>query len=212
MDLLDRGKEENKAKYMTVLRQKTDLLVRLTEDILNISRLNLYEGALQFTAVNLNDTVAIVIAMNRERAQATGLKLDFIPAPNLPPIHAERNQLLQAINNVITNALDFTLEGSVTIRTMATKAKTACLEIKDTGIGIPAEEQIHIFERFYRGQNITQLNIPGTGLGLTIVKEILDLHKGSIEVESQPGEGTTIRLYWPLTKNGPRKKKAVHRD
>ena len=109
MDLLDRGKAENKAKYMTVLRQKTDLLVRLTEDILNISRLNLYEGSLQFTAVDLNDTIAIVIAMNQERAQAADLNLIFKPAPNLPPIHAERNQLLQAINNVLTNALNFTL-------------------------------------------------------------------------------------------------------
>lgn len=201
MDLLDRGKEENKAKYMAVLRQKTDLLVRLTEDILNVSRLNLYEGTLQFTAVDLNETVAIVVAMNQERAQAADLSLVFNPAPNLPPIRAERNQLLQAINNVLTNALDFTFEGTVAVYTSLSDEGYACLEVKDSGIGISADELPHIFERFYRGHNITQLNIPGTGLGLTIVKEILDLHNGSIEVESQPGTGSTFRLLWPLAED-----------
>lgn len=212
MDLLDRGKEENKAKYMAVLRQKTDLLVRLTEDILNISRLNLYEGALQFTAVDLNDTTAIVIAMHQERAQAADLNLTFSPEANLPPIRAERNQLLQAINNVLTNALDFTLEGAVTVRTFMLNSGYACLEIKDTGIGIPADEQPYIFERFYRGQNIAQLNIPGTGLGLTIVKEILDLHNGTIEIKSQPGEGSTFCLLWPLAENAARKTELFRKD
>lgn len=212
MDLLDRGKAENKAKYMTVLRQKTDLLVRLTEDILNISRLNLYEGSLPFTAVDLNDTIAIVIAMNQERAQAASLNLIFKPAVNLPPIRAERNQLLQAVNNVLTNALDFTPEGSVTVRTFLSSSEYACLEIKDTGVGIPADELPHIFERFYRGQNIAHLNIPGTGLGLTIVKEIVDLHNGEIEVKSQPGAGSTIHLLWPLAENAAHKTITFRKD
>lgn len=212
MDLLDRGKAENKAKYMTVLRQKTDLLVRLTEDILNISRLNLYEGTLQFTAVDLNDTIAIVIAMNQEHAQAAGLNLIFKPGPNLPPIRAERNQLLQAVNNILTNALSFTLEGSIMVRTFLSNANYACLEIKDTGVGIPADELPHIFERFYRGHNITQLSIPGTGLGLTIVKEILSLHNGKIDVQSQPGKGSTIRLFWPLDKSATAQTDAFRKD
>ncbi|MCB9422686.1 MAG: GAF domain-containing protein [Ardenticatenaceae bacterium] len=212
MDLLDRGKAENKAKYMDVLRQKTDQLVRLTEDILNVSRLNLYEESLQFTAVDLNDTIAIVIAMNQERAKAADLNLVFHPEPDLPPIRAERNQLLQAINNVLTNALDFTLEGSITVRTYLASATRACLEIKDTGIGIPADEIPHIFERFYRGHNIAQLNIPGTGLGLTIVKEILDLHKGTIEVESKLEAGSTFRLFWPLTKTAVDKTNTFRED
>ncbi|MEJ2746853.1 MAG: GAF domain-containing protein, partial [Anaerolineae bacterium] len=212
MDLLDRGKEENKAKYMAILRQKTDLLVRLTEDILNVSRLNLYEGTLQFTAVDLNETTAIVVAMNQERAQAANLSLVFNPVPNLPSVRAERNQLLQAINNVLTNALDFTFEGSVTVYTYLSDDKYACLEIKDTGIGIPADELPYIFERFYRGQNITQLNIPGTGLGLTIVKEILDVHRGTIEVESQPGTGSTFRLLWPLAENAAHDTDSFRKD
>lgn len=227
MDLLDRGKEENKAKYMDVLRQKTDQLVRLTEDILNISRLNLYEGTLEFTAVNLNDTITIVMAMNQERAQANDLQLIFKPSPEMPHIRAERNQLLQAINNILTNALDFTLQGSVTVRTYisndaisddaisddpAGNGKTACLEIIDTGIGIPADELPHIFERFYRGHNIAQLNIPGTGLGLTIAKEIMDLHNGKIEIESQPGTGSTIRLLWPLLESVPGPVQSFRKD
>jgi signal transduction histidine kinase len=150
--------------------------------------------------------------MNQERAQAADLNLIFNPASNLPPIRAERNQLLQAINNVLTNALDFTLEGSVTVRTFLSGTSYACLEVSDTGIGILADEQPYIFERFYRGQNITQLNIPGTGLGLTIVKEILDLHNGEAEIESRPGEGSTFRLLWPLVENAAHQSGTFRKD
>ncbi len=199
MDLLERGKPEKKAKYMEILRQKTDVLVRLTEDILSVSRLNLYDGGLKFTAVNLNETVSVVIAMHQDRAQAAGITLTFAPAPNLLPVRAERNQIMQAINNVISNALNYTPAGAVTVRTFPLPdSHQSCLEITDTGIGIAPEEIPHIFERFYRGQQTAQLNIPGTGLGLAIVKEIVDLHKGSIEVESKQGVGSTFRIQLPL--------------
>lgn len=199
MDLLERGKLENRQKYMAILRQKTDLLVRLTEDILNVSRLNLYEGELSITTVNLNETVAIVIAMHQERAQATDIELIFSPAPNLPPIRAERNQLIQAITNVISNALDYTEAGYVQVSTyLLPESQRACLKVKDTGIGIAPDEMPHIFDRFYRGHRVAQSSIPGTGLGLAIAKEIIDLHKGSIEVDSTPGQGSTFRIEWPL--------------
>ncbi len=209
MDLLERGKEEKKPKYMEILRQKTNLLVRLTEDILNASRLNLYEGELKLTAVNLNETVAVVIAMHQERAQAANIKLVFSPAPHLPPVRAERNQLIQAINNVITNALNFTTAGSVQVATNRTpNTDRVCLQITDTGIGIPSNELDYIFERFYRGQNIAQLNVPGTGLGLSIAKEIVELHNGSIEVESEEGVGSVFRIQWPLaTETQPMEKR-----
>ena len=198
MDLLERGKEEKKGKYMEILRQKTNLLVRLTEDILNASRLNLYEGELKFTAVNLNKTIAVVVAMHQERAQAADIKLVFSPASNLPLVRAERNQLMQAVNNVITNALNYTTAGSVQIVTYPSpNAEQVCLQITDTGIGIPSNELAYIFERFYRGQHISQLNVPGTGLGLAITKEIIELHSGSIEAESEVGVGSVFRLKWP---------------
>ena len=198
MDLLQRGKPKKKPKYMQILRQKTDLLVRLTDDILNISRLNLYEGERPFTAVNLNETIAIVIAMYQERAQAADITLSFSPAAHLPVVWAERNQLLQAITNLIDNALNYTLVGSVQVTTRLTaNAHEICLQIKDTGIGIAPEEIPHVFQRFYRGQTIGQLNEPGTGLGLAIVNEIVALHNGRIELESEVGQGSVFQVYLP---------------
>ncbi|MEJ2748336.1 MAG: sensor histidine kinase, partial [Anaerolineae bacterium] len=73
-----------------------------------------------------------------------------------------------------------------------------CLEIKDTGMGIGPDDLPHLFERFYRGRNVSQGNIPGTGLGLAIVKEIVELHRGHIEVTSQPGQGTTFQVRLPF--------------
>ncbi len=198
MDLLQRGKPEKKLKYMQILRQKTDQLVRLTDDILNISRLNLYEGNQPFTAVNLNETAAIVVAMYQERAQAADISLSFNPAEQLPPVWAERNQLLQAITNLIDNALNYTPAGFIQITTyLLAKSQQVCLQIQDTGIGIAPEEIPHIFQRFYRGQAVSQSNTSGTGLGLAIVNEIVDLHNGRIIVESELGKGSIFRVCLP---------------
>ena len=198
MDLLERGKPENKPRYMAILRQKTDILVRLTEDILNVSRLRLYDGELQFTELDLNDPVTIVIDVHKERAEAAGINLKFIPAIDLLPIRAERNQLMQAINNIIINALNYTSAGSVQVRTYSLP-DSGCnyLEISDTGIGVDPEDIPYIFDRFYRGKSVAQSNLPGTGLGLSIVKEIVDLHKGAITTESELGEGSIFLIKFP---------------
>ena len=72
------------------------------------------------------------------------------------------------------------------------------LEVEDTGVGIPAEEQEHLFERFFRSSNATENAIPGTGLGLTITKAIVERHGGQIEIESAESSGTTVRVRLPL--------------
>jgi signal transduction histidine kinase len=72
------------------------------------------------------------------------------------------------------------------------------MEVSDTGVGIPEEEQAHIFERFYRGSTPDNLNPPGTGLGLAITKEIIELHRGFINVKSQLGKGSVFHVYLPV--------------
>lgn len=76
------------------------------------------------------------------------------------------------------------------------------VDVIDSGIGVPAEDVPHLFERFYRGRQVSQSNIPGTGLGLAIVKEIIEAHGGTVEVDSQLGKGSTFRLWLP-TVNDP---------
>ena len=110
----------------------------------------------------------------------------------------DRSRLAQVLDNLISNALKFTpASGRVSVRVSRT-GRDAVVEVADTGVGIPAEEQDRLFERFFRSSNATEQAIPGTGLGLTIAKTIVERHEGSIEIESAEGKGTTVRVRLPL--------------
>jgi signal transduction histidine kinase len=101
------------------------------------------------------------------------------------------------INNLVSNAIHYTLNGSVYVHTYEDRGDV-CLDVKDTGIGINPDDQGHIFERFYRGQQVRQTKIHGTGLGLAIVKEIIDLHESEIYVQSDVGKGSTFTIRFPI--------------
>jgi signal transduction histidine kinase len=110
---------------------------------------------------------------------------------------------VRALTNLVGNAISYTSEGGcITVHSWVaplgqTKPEWVIIEVRDTGIGIPAEELTSIFDRFYRGSNVSP-NIPGTGLGLAIIRDIIRLHGGSIEVESEEGQGSTFRLKFPV--------------
>ncbi len=112
---------------------------------------------------------------------------------------AGEQELYQALNNLIENAVHYTPpEGSITIQT-GVQGKGVFIRVADTGIGIPADDLPRIFQRFYRSEAAQKMRYGGTGLGLVIVRRIVDIHCGKIDVESLPGQGTTFRLWLPLT-------------
>jgi PAS domain S-box-containing protein len=198
IDLLDRGKPEKQAQYIEVLHQQVRRVADLVDDILDLSRLEQRkEQGVIYRAVALNDVVEQVVLAHQPRAEADGLSLTFEPAAQLPPVRADANQLAQVVTNLIANALSYTSTGFVRVSTFAENA-AICLCVADSGSGIAPEDLPHVFERFYRGQHVLKNDVPGTGLGLAIVKEIIDLHEGRIEVDSQPGYGTTFRVWLPL--------------
>ena len=105
---------------------------------------------------------------------------------------------MQLVGNLLSNALKFTPGGgTVTVRTFAA-GDGAVLEVADTGIGIPEDEQDRLFQRFFRSSTATQQAIPGTGLGLVISRAIVEAHGGTIEVASQVGAGTSFRVELPV--------------
>jgi two-component system phosphate regulon sensor histidine kinase PhoR len=125
---------------------------------------------------------------------------DYLP---LPWILGDPDQILRAITNLVANAINYTLDGGkIWVRSRVElaeheKPEWVIIEVTDTGIGIPAAELPDIFQRFYRGSNVNP-SIPGTGLGLAIIKEIVDLHGGTIDIESEEGRGSTFRLRLPV--------------
>ncbi len=202
LDLLKHGKPGKQDQYLKVIEEQTDQLVRLIEDILSFSRLELNQSDTEFGMVDLNLIAEQVVAANQTRADAANLKLTFEPDTALPRVRGEPTQLAQAVSELLENALDYTQVGQVRVTTgVVTERSQVCLEVADTGRGIEAEDLAHLFDRFYRGRGVGSSNLPGSGLGLSIAQDIVELHKGQIKVESQVGEGSTFRLYLPLEEN-----------
>jgi two-component system sensor histidine kinase BaeS len=157
--------------------------------------LGLGEAVTPFEPVDLNKVVEEAVEIYRPRAEAADLALTFEREDPLPKVWGSRNQLSQVATNLVANAVNYTPCGFVKVRTLwDASQETVCLQVQDTGMGIEAEDMPHLFERFYRGRRVGSSNIPGSGLGLAIVREILDLHGGTIEVESEVGEGSTFTL------------------
>jgi len=198
-ELLERGKPEKKNEYMQVLKTEINQLMRMIEDILDLSRLEV--GKLKrttFTDLDLNLLTEQVVAAHSPLADESGLELIYVPGDNLPFIFGEQNQIARVLTNLISNAIRYTAQGSVVVSTYESNAG-AWVEVRDTGMGIDEADFPHLFERFYRGQKVSQSKIMGSGLGLAIVKEIVELHDGKIDWESVNGEGSTFRVWFPET-------------
>ncbi len=197
LGLLERGRPEKQRQYLTVLKGQIGRLVNLVQDITNVSDLELFGLAAAFGTVDLNAVVSQVATAFESRAEAAGLALIFEPDPDLPPVRGARDQLSRAVANLLTNAINYSHEGLVRVSTFRSE-DSVCLQVQDTGTGIEPEDVPHVFERFYRGQSVS--HIPGTGLGLAVVDEIVRLHGGTVAVESRIGEGSTFTVRLPCYK------------
>jgi signal transduction histidine kinase len=114
------------------------------------------------------------------------------------PVRGVRDRLIDLVNNLVSNAIRYTGEGGVVTVRAACEGGQAVLSVSDTGIGIPPDELPHIFDEFYRGEEAKRNVQHGTGLGMTIVRRVVDLHKGRMEVDSEPGRGTIFRIRLPI--------------
>lgn len=201
LHLLERTTAPRKrSQYAEVLNTQVTRLARLVEGILDVSRLDLStRNRVAFSPVRLNLVVEQIASANRPRIETAGLTLDIDLMPELPDVWGEPNQLAQVVANLLNNAVNYTPAGQIILRTGYDERRgNVYLTVSDTGIGIEAEDLPHLFDRFYRGHQPEGLDIPGTGLGLGIVKEIVDLHQGTIVVESTPGSGSTFTVSLPL--------------
>jgi GAF domain-containing protein len=207
LSLLEQGRPERRAGYMEVMGREIDRLTRLITDLLHISRLvgeQRDERSPVRASTSLDQLVNMVIQDHLAWAESEHKELwhEALSSP-LPAIIGDPDQLVRAIANLVSNALIYTPEGGrIIVRSRVvpggqTKPEWVIIEVSDTGIGIPAADLPVIFERFYRGSNVKP-NTPGTGLGLAIIKEIVRLHGGSVEVESEEGRGSTFRLKFPV--------------
>lgn len=203
LDLLERKGAVSLDQYLPVLQKQAERLSQLIQDILDLSRLELGHAKSEFAPLNLNELAKDIIVAHEPRAEVNNLRIIFEPDDALPLVLGEWNQLAQVVTNLIANAINYSSEGEIWVKTMVSPSNAAnnmaSLEIADNGLGISPDDLPNLFDRFYRGKQVRQSNIPGTGLGLAIADEIIRIHNGRLEVESVEGEGSTFRVCLPIS-------------
>ena len=197
MYLVERLDDPEKIQQrLKIMQSQVELVERYIEDILTISRLD-YSPELSLESADFNRLVEEAEVRMRSTAEKKALTLSLDLDSTIPRIQVDVRQIDHILMNLIENACNYTPEqGQVMIRTHAEDSQFV-LDVQDTGIGIPEADVPLIFDRFYRGGNARMTHKAGTGLGLAIVKKIVEMHQGTIELDSVVGEGTTFTVRTP---------------
>jgi signal transduction histidine kinase len=172
-------------------------LLALINDVLDLSKIEAGQLTLSLDDYALPSLVQSVVAVAEPLAKAKGLALDVTVAKDLPAGRGDERRLTQVLLNLVGNAVKFTDAGSVAIAARAANDRFE-LTVRDTGPGIAPADQARIFDAFQQVDNTSTRRKGGTGLGLAISKHIVEMHGGSLAVESAPGRGSTFRLTFPV--------------
>lgn len=202
LEMLEVGNPDNHSLYMQILKDETDRLTSLVSDTLDLSRLELGVIKMTISEINVNDICEHVVNANLLQAESKNLYLVMAPGENVSRIWGDSEKITQVVQNLVSNAINYTPFGNITVSTEEIEKKGqkfACIRIKDTGIGIDDEDLDQLFQPFYRGTKMNQSSIPGSGLGLAISKEIIGQHQGEISIDTIPGEGSTFSILLPIT-------------
>jgi PAS domain S-box-containing protein len=188
----ERSKEMHLAIHDEVKR-----LTRMITGYLDITRLESGATELRRSAVRVEHLLERVLMMLDPVAAQSGIRLARRFAPDLPPLLADADLLSRAAENLISNAIKYSPSGTEVTVATSSDEEAVFIEVSDQGYGIPEADQSRIFEKFYRVPRVQDAGVPGTGLGLALVREIAELHGGSVAVRSQVNSGSTFTLRIP---------------
>lgn len=195
-ELMENGlvKAEDMARFVGHIRTEAGRLVTLIDDIIRLSQLD--EGCdIPFETVDLYELAAEVTAGLADTAAAK--KIEMTVTGETIRVKSVRRLLTEILFNLCDNAIKYNKEGGTVEVSVTGQEAEAVISVKDSGIGIPPEHQTRIFERFYRVDKSRSKESGGTGLGLSIVKHAVQYLHGKIDLQSSPGEGTTIQISFP---------------
>jgi PAS domain S-box-containing protein len=172
-------------------------LSRLVNDILDLSRLRHQDLALRRSAVDVGSAATVVLTLARPLAAGKPVALACAIEPGLSRVWADEDRLQQILLNLVENAIKFTAQGSVTV-SASVAGDSVEIVIADTGIGVPREHQERIFEPFTQADASTTRRFGGTGLGLSVTRQLVELHGGTIRVDSEAGAGARFAFTLPV--------------
>jgi signal transduction histidine kinase len=182
---------------LELLRRNGLRMRKLVNSLLDFSRIEAGRIQANFRPTDLAAATADLTSVFRAAVESAGLRL-LVETPALPvPVYVDRDMWEKIVLNLLSNAFKHTFEGEIAVR-LGVSGETARLEVRDTGIGIEAEEIPRLFDRFHRVAGARSRSQEGTGIGLALVKELVRMHGGNIEMESAPGRGTSFSVTVPL--------------
>ncbi len=188
----------HRTHFVEIIRDHSARLARLTDDLLKLSFIEAGKLELEFAPVNVIALIEACAETTRLKAEQKQLTLAVECDSALPQVRGDARRLAEVLQNILDNAVQYTpLGGSISVRA-AVEGGQVRIAVRDTGIGIPQEDQQRIFERFYRVDAARSREAGGTGLGLSIAKHLVEAHGGLIEVESEVGRGSTFSILLPL--------------
>jgi two-component system phosphate regulon sensor histidine kinase PhoR len=185
--------------FLGQIDEQTDRLHNLILDLLSLARIESGTAALDVRSVPIEAVVNDCLERHRARAEAKGQKLEACPPAGQPiAARADEEALDTILDNLVDNAVKYTPAGGrVTVR-WSMAGEQACVEVEDTGVGIPERDQPRLFERFYRVDKARARELGGTGLGLSIVKHLVQAMDGEVGVRSAVRRGTTFTIRLPI--------------
>jgi two-component system phosphate regulon sensor histidine kinase PhoR len=199
--LLDSAMDDppHRAHFLEQVASQSDRLHALILDLLSLARIESGEELFDFQPIHVEEVVQVCLERHRPRADAKRQILEAVPPSDKEAltVWADQEAVEQILDNLLDNAVKYTPEGGRVYVGWYRDGEQVCLEVTDTGIGIPPADLPHIFERFYRVDKARSREMGGTGLGLSIVKHLSQAMHGSVRATSQAGQGTTFTVCFP---------------
>jgi signal transduction histidine kinase len=186
--------EERRQHYYNVLLEQSERLSLLIDNILDFARMEEGKKEFEFEMVDMGSLLQELVSVVGQRVRHEGFTVEERIDTPLPAIQVDRAAITQAITNLIDNAIKYSGGAKKVCVRAVVQDQYLIIAVQDFGVGIKPEEISRVFERFYRGGDELTRTVKGSGLGLTLVKQIVEAHHGSVHVESEPGKGSTFSI------------------
>jgi two-component system, OmpR family, phosphate regulon sensor histidine kinase PhoR len=189
---------QNRTRFLEIILEHSRRLARLTEDLLMLSKMDAERLELEIRRLSVSQLIESCLETAQRRGAEKDLRISVNMPQNLPDIAGDRRRLAEVLQNLLDNAIQYTLPGGQIIVSAKPLEEEIILTVSDTGIGIPKADQPRIFERFYRVDVARSREAGGTGLGLAIAKHLVEVHGGRLWVDSEVGQGSQFHFSVPF--------------
>ncbi len=189
---------QNRTRFLEIILEHSRRLARLTEDLLMLSKMDAERLELEIRRLSVSQLIESCLETAQRRAAEKDLRISVNTPQRLPDIAGDRRRLAEVLQNLLDNAIQYTLPGGQIMLSAEAGEEEVVLTVSDTGIGIPQADQPRIFERFYRVDVARSREAGGTGLGLAIAKHLVEVHGGRLWVDSEVGQGSQFHFSVPL--------------